>query len=328
MCMAVKISIAFFRKAEWIIFTTSARSSALKANSLRSLILAERGNLTPTHGRLADHCLAEPLAAGTMGIEELAAAAGVSIATVNRFTRRLGFESHADFRARAVADLHRLMTPDEKLEIEVECPREDMAIVMESLEAALFDLKRTVEVAEPAAWSAAAQAIRGADTVVFLGFGLSSYLVDLFADMIVGFCRAQVVLDGRGGHERVVRRTQSIGPRDLVVAVSLPRYSQATLDHVAQMRAQGAKVLVITDAETSPLLPLADIALVTVAQHPLLHASATPVVAIFEALRALLTARAQDPHLAAELTRRLKPHLYADPAPAAPSGSAAPRISA
>ena len=72
--------------------------------------------MTPMHGRIADYCLANPLAAGTMGIEELALAAAVSPATVNRFTRALGLDGFADFRALAVADIHRLMTPEEKLE--------------------------------------------------------------------------------------------------------------------------------------------------------------------------------------------------------------------
>lgn len=297
----------------------------LPATSLRSLILTERAGLTPTHGRLADFCLANPLAAGTMGIEELASAAGVSNATVNRFTRRIGFDGYAGFRSAAVADIHRLMSPEEKLVAEAEYHRSDMAIVVDSFEASLDDLRQTRDQLDPSAWAAAVSEILAAEQVVFIGFGVAALLADLFADRIAAFCRSQLILDGRGGQERVLRRAMAIGEGDLVVALTLPRYSQATLDHVAQMRSQGARILGITDAETSPLVPLCDIALLTVSQHPLLHASTVSVVAVFDALYALLTARAQDPLQAAELTRRLRPHLHIDPAPADPTAPAASR---
>jgi len=274
--------------------------------------MAERASMTPTQGRLADHCLAHPLAAGTMGIEELAAAADVSIATVSRFTRILGFDSHAEFRSCAVADIKRLMSPEEKLEEEKGSPREDLEIVRESLDAAIWDLQRATETLDEKSWTAAASAIRSASNVVFIGFGVSAFLVDLLADMVAAFCRAQTIVDGRGGHERIIRRTQFVGPEDLVVAIALPRYSRATIEHTEQMKSQGAKVLVITDVETSPLVSLADIALLTDAHHPLLHASVTPVVAVFEALRSILTARGQDPVVIAELSRRLRPYLHPD----------------
>ncbi len=293
--------------------------------SLKALILTVRDDMTPMHGRIADYCLANPLAAGTMGIEELAVAADVSSATVNRFTRALGLDGFADFRALAVADIHRLMTQEEKLEAQAGHPQTDITIVEDSFDAALFDLKRTRETLDAATWGAAVEAIRGAGRVVLIGFGLAAVLVDLLADMIAPYCRAQIVFDGRGGPERILRRSIGVGAGDLVIAVTLPRYSQATLDHVAQMRMQGAAVLGITDAETSPLTPLCDLKLLAVSQHPLLHASPTAVVAIFEALYALLAARTQNPREAAEVARRIRPHLHIDPTPADPTSIAASR---
>lgn len=293
--------------------------------SLKSLIQTRRIDMTPMHGRIADFCLANPLAAGTMGLEELAAAAEVSNATVNRFTRALGLDGFSDFRALAVADIHRLMSPEEKLEAQADHPQADIAIVEDSLDAALFGLKLTREALDAPSWALATEAIRSAERVFFIGFGISAVLVELLADMLAPFCRADIVIDGRGGHERIARRTIGIGTGDLVIAVTLPRYSQSILDHVGQMRAQGAKVLGITDAETSPLVPLCDVVLLAVSQHPLLHASPTAVVAVFEALFSLLTARGQNAGEAAELTRRIRPYLHISPASADPVVATAPR---
>lgn len=274
------------------------------------------------HRRIADFCLADPVSAGTRGIEDLAAAAGVSVATVTRFTRRLGLDGFSQFRAHAVADIQRLMSPEEKLEAQAGHRRDDREVVAGSLDAAIWNVERVREAIDPAIWNAAAAAVRRADRVVFVGFGLSAVLIALFADLLEPFCRSQVVLDGRGGPERIVRRSQTLGPGDLVVAVTLPRHSQATLDHAAEMRRQGVRVLGVTDAPGSPLEPLCDLVLAGPAEHPLLHASATAVVAVFEALTTLLTAQNGDALAAAELSRRVGPHLHlASDAPASRGGA-------
>jgi len=303
----MKNFIAFYRHNDRFIFMPPA----LAATSLRSLLQARRIEMTPKHARIADFCLANPLAAGTMGLEELAEATGVSFATVNRFARALGLEGFADFRALAVADIHRMMSPEEKLKAQAANPQADIAIVEASMDAALFGLNRTRQALDAPSWALATQAIRSADRVFVVGFGISAFLADLLADMIVPFCQSQIVIDGRGGHEHILRRTFGVRAGDVVIAITLPRYSQAVLDHVGQMRAQGAKVLGITDRETSPLVPLCDVVLLASSQHPLLHASPTAVVAVFEALASLLTARVQNAGDAAELSRRIRPYLHA-----------------
>jgi DNA-binding MurR/RpiR family transcriptional regulator len=277
------------------------------------------------HRRIADHCLADPLSAGTRGIEELASAAGVSVATVARFARRLGLDGFASFRAWAIVDIQRLMTPEEKLEARAAQPCDDREIIAASFEATTWNLERTRAANDAAAWCAAAAAIRRAERVVFVGFGLSAVLVGLLADMLEPFCRAQLVVDGRGGPERTVRRCLSLGAADLVVAVTLPRYSRATLEHVAEIRAQGARVLGVTDVAGSPLDPLCDVVLHAPAEHPLLHASATAVVAVFEVLTTLLTAHGRSPCEAAEFTLRIGPYIHQDPGPGAPAARIAPR---
>jgi DNA-binding MurR/RpiR family transcriptional regulator len=280
--------------------------------------------MPPMHRRLADHCLTNPLAAGTAGLEDLARAAGVSNATVNRFTRRLGLDGFAEFRAMAIADIHRLMSPEEKLEAQVDHPRDDIGVIEDSFDAAFSGLARTRAGIETRVWREAVEAITTAERVAFLGFGISTHLLDLFASMIAPFCRAQIVLDGRGGPERVVYRSLPIGRGDLVVAMTLPRYSRATIEHAAQISRQGARVLGITDAATSPLVPFCDLVLYADARHPLLHASPTAAVAVFESLAALLTARGRNLREAAELTRRIGQHLHLAPS-GEPQPSPAPR---
>ncbi len=285
--------------------------------SLMELIRSRRAGMTPLHGRVADFVTRHPLHAATLGIEGLAEAAEVSVATINRFVRALGLDGFAQFRALGMASF-RPLSPVEKLEAQAAGSAQDDELVAGSLDAVLANLRSARSVADASAYRRAADAVSAADRVVFLGLGLSTPLVGLLADMILPFCRAQLTLDGQGGQERMHRRAFHVGTGDLVIALTLPRYSQATLDHARSMRAQGATVVGITDALSSPLAPHADLLLLGPAEHPLLHASPTATVGVFEALTALLTARRQSAGDAAELSRRIAPHLHAMAEPSHP----------
>ncbi len=278
--------------------------------SLVDLIRSRRAGMTPLHGQVADFVTRHPLHAATMGIEGLAEAAEVSVATINRFVRALGLEGFAQFRALGLASF-RPLSPVEKLEAQAAASAQDDDLVAGSFHAVLANLKAGRAVADASVFRRAADAIAAAERVVFLGLGLSAPLAGLLADMILPFCRAQLILDGQGGQERMLRRTFAVGAGDLVIALSLPRYSQATIDHARAMRAQGATVIGITDALSSPLALHADLLLLAPAEHPLLHASPTAAVGVFEGICAILTARCQSAGDAAELSRRIAPHLHA-----------------
>lgn len=58
--------------------------------------------LTRSHRKVADYVLEHPLQVATLPIDELAALAGVSIATANRFARALDFDGYATFRAELI----------------------------------------------------------------------------------------------------------------------------------------------------------------------------------------------------------------------------------
>ena len=277
--------------------------------SLVDLVRAHRAGMTPLHGRVADFVLRHPLQAATMGIEDLAAAAEVSVATINRFVRGLGLEGFSHFRALAVASF-RPLSPVEKLEAQAAASGRDTDHVQASLDSGLANLRAARAVADADVFRQAAEAVSSADRVVFLGFGLSAPLVGLLADMLIPFCRAQMILDGQGGQERMIRRAFNVRAGDVVIALALPRYSLSTIELARGMRSQGARIIGITDSLSSPLALEADLLLLGPAEHPLLHASATALVALFEALVALLTARRQSAGDAAELTRRIAPFLH------------------
>src|SRR3712207_5583103 len=56
-----------------------------------------RQTLAPASGRVAEYVLANPWGVRGLAITDLAARAGVSVNTVNRLTRDLGYRGYRDF---------------------------------------------------------------------------------------------------------------------------------------------------------------------------------------------------------------------------------------
>lgn len=68
-------------------------------------------NLSKSHRKTANYVLSNLLHAATLPIDQLAIAAGISIATANRFAHALGFDSYPRFRAEVVSSLDAILTP-------------------------------------------------------------------------------------------------------------------------------------------------------------------------------------------------------------------------
>lgn len=277
-----------------------------------SVLAARRADLSPQHGKVADFVLGQPFRAAMMGIEQLAAAAGVSIATVNRFVRALGFAGYAAFRAASVQTFHGTMAPIEKLRGQKQRAAGAAQIMRESLRGIAANLARSEQLLDERACEAAAAAVLRARRVVIVALGIAAPTAQLAGDLLEPYCTALEVLDGRGGPERMVRRTMRVGRGDVFMALTIPRYSRRTIELTRTAQAQGARTIGLTDGPDSPIVPFCDVLLLAAAEHAVLHASCVGLVALAEGLAAVLAQRQQTVADAAELTRRILPHLFAD----------------
>ena len=279
---------------------------------LPKLIARERDALSRGHRQVADYVLAHPFHAATMGIEELAAAAAVSVATINRFTRRLGLAGFAQFRAEYLQIYRRTLAPVEKLKELEGQPDGAHEIMSRSLEGAAGNVGQARSLLNAADCEQAIDLILSAKRIIVVGVGISAALARFTIDMIGGYCPGIEVLDGTGGAGRMIRRVMLIGEDDLVIGISLPRYTRFTIDVLQQARDQGARILVFTDGPAAPAVPLGDVSLFSRAEHEVLHGSYASTVALIEGVAAVLTRRCQTADKARALTERLLPHLFID----------------
>jgi DNA-binding MurR/RpiR family transcriptional regulator len=103
------------------------------------------------------------------------------------------------------------------------------------------------------------------------------------------FGAASVLLDGPGGIATDTLRT--IGPADVLLAISVKPYTRQTLQAVRYAGKRGAQVIAVTDSEVSPLVSLAKQTLIIRTETPSFFHTMAPAFAAIECLTALVAAR-------------------------------------
>lgn len=288
----------------------SAQDSSIYDTSVMRRIASVAPDLPPALRKVADYLLRHPLKAATLTIEELAQATQTSPAAVNRLARAVDFGGYIGLKAALLATLHDLVSPVDKLKTQLEQRPAGQFGLQEQLDAAAANLAATGQNNPSAAFDAAASALANARRVYALGLGNSAYLAGLAATNLAPFCDA-LALGMDGGNENAAFRLVSITEKDVLLAISLPRYTIDTVQLARFARERGACVLAITDSPASPLCEVAQHVLYAPAEHPMLTSSFSAVLALVEALVSAVMTRNKDAvRLSAELTESVLGYLH------------------
>ena len=293
--------------------------SALGA-ALRNVLQQSKGS----NAAIADFLLRNPVRATAWGIEELAQHTGTSTATLSRFARTLGLGGYAALRA-GIADalqtaLQPVFHPVEKLKgaLERSAPgaTEGNPVVAESLQTSLENLRATAAGLDPRQLASIAARVLEAQTVYTLGFGLSAHLAALLSLDLQPFCKQVINVVEFGGTEVAAGRLMNIGPTDVLLSISFPRYAADAVTLTRYARDRGAHVVAITDSMASPLAAPAHAVLLALASHPVLSSSSAAAVLVIEALVTSLMVSGHDHVRQAEkLTEAISAYLVSDKPP-------------
>lgn len=261
-------------------------SRALKPTTdLANRIAQVYPSLSDGHRKAADFVLHSPLDSATMTIEGLAERSGTSTATVTRFVRALGYASYADFRAALSVALKVALAPVEALADARAAAGSVFATMATTLNGEAANLEEAIATLDEATVNRTIAALLKARRIFIVGYGASHHVGAFLEDGLALYLKADVVFAAsRGGPERATNHLLSAGPEDLVIAISLPRYSRATLELAKFAKQRDALLLAITDKPSSPLVALADMTLFAPARNNFLPNSPTAAFAVAEAL--------------------------------------------
>lgn len=282
--------------------------SALGQSLLRMLAEGSTSNRA-----IADYLLRNQVRVTALGIEELADACAVSTATISRFARDLGFKNYAAMRGAVAETLQSVLQPVEKLRSTIARRTAKASPALESLgyaEAALTATRRGVGGDEIDRIGAV---LTKARTVYVLGFGLSTFLAGTLAMHLQPFCRHVVEAAASGGTEVAASHLATITDKDVLVVISLPRYTLDAASLTRFARDAGATIVSITDSPASPLAELGHHVLYAHSTHPVLPSSSSAALAVIEALAvSLMTSNKANVAKAARHTQAIAAYLYGE----------------
>ncbi|WP_414475446.1 MurR/RpiR family transcriptional regulator [Microvirga sp. M2] len=265
-------------------------------------------SLTGAPRRAADFVLQNPLETATMTIEGFAERSGTSAATVTRFVRILGYGGYGEFRAALAEALRVAMAPIDSLAGAHSVEGSAFSTLVTVLKDQTANLNETISALDEEVSSRAMKALLEARRIFIVGSGASHHVAAHLEEGLALYLDANVTFaSSRGGPEQAIRHIMTIGGADeVMIAISIPRYSRGTVDLASLAKKRGATVLALTDAPSSPLVPIADMTLFAPARNRLLPNSPTAAFALADAI---ITAVARERPDAVETLKELSESL-------------------
>jgi DNA-binding MurR/RpiR family transcriptional regulator len=221
--------------------------------------------LRPVQRRIADYFLGADFEALDASIEEVAKKSGVSVASISRFCKKLGYESFGQFKITMSRDLK--YEPDTVLPIFRMDDDPDLSI-RKVFSEAITNLQATQGTVDFGAIKTAAARVMKSDVVYFFGLGGSGgvgYLGELLFTHIgkralsVSDAYAMIVSAGHANEKTVI------------IGLSHSGRTKSVVDAVKIGRGKGAFTAGVTNYASSPLSSAADLVLLTACHERRMH---------------------------------------------------------
>ena len=176
---------------------------------------------------------------------------GVSESTVVRFAVDLGFDGYPAMQKAMQEMVLTRLTSVQRMEV-ANTRLADQDVLTTVLHSDMEKLRLTAETVSRADFSAAVDAILGAQRIVVMGARSAAPLAS-FLGYYLRYMFPNVVTVTTSGNSEMFERIVDMGSKDVFIAFSFPRYSVTTAKGAEYCRANGATVIGITDSRLSPL---------------------------------------------------------------------------
>lgn len=225
--------------------------------SLIRLIHERHDAMSRTYQRIAVYLTQNPNDVAVRSVNAIAESQGIHASSFVRFAQSLGFSGFKELQG---VFQKRLATAAPGFQARVDALRGELDARAGSgsrtwlRDLALRDIASLEELLDQVTEEdveAAAALLETAETVYLLGQLRSAPVVELLRYVLTMLGKRSVLLDASGGLATHMART--MGPRDLLLAVSFRFYAVEVVNVVEEAHARGVPILAITDSTLSPL---------------------------------------------------------------------------
>ncbi len=189
--------------------------------------------------------------AAFMTASRLGSTVGVSESTVVRFASEIGYEGYPQLQRALQEMIRNRLTSVQRIEVtNDQIGTSD--VLSKVLNMDIEKIRRTLEETSREAFNGAVDDIISARRIYIMGVRSSSALA-VFLSTYFNYIFDNVALVDTSSTSELFEQILRIGPEDVFIAMSFPRYSKKTVSAAQYCHSRGAKVIAITDSQLSPV---------------------------------------------------------------------------
>ena len=195
--------------------------------------------------------------AAFMTAGKLGKTVGVSESTVVRFATELGYDGYPGMRKAMQEMVRSRLTSVQRIAVAKDM-LDGSNVLKYVMSSDIEKLQSTLEELDRGSFDAAVNAIEDAQHLYIVGMRSSAALASFMA-FYMNFLIENVRLIHDTTANEVYEQIMHIGPGDVYIGISYPRYSSSSLKAMEFAKRRGATVIALTDNGNSPFARISDI---------------------------------------------------------------------
>lgn len=229
------------------------------AKSILHIIENSMDGFSKGQKRIAAYILENYDKAAFMTASRLGKLADVSESTVVRFASELGYEGYPEMQRALQEMIRSRLTSTQRIQASGDLfQRQDLlpAVIQSDID----KLRQMISKANQAEFDRVVDQIMNCRHIYIMGVRSSSFVAG-YLNFYMHLLTGKVTLVQSNAAGEIFEQLLRIGPEDVMLAISFPRYSKITMNTAKFAKDRGASIIAITDHERSPVCQMADAAL-------------------------------------------------------------------
>ena len=266
----------------------------MRGQSLQERVSHHYPDLSPRLQRAADFVVTHPLDVATRSLRQIASASAVAPPTLSRLARALSCESYQELRDLCRLEVtRREISLAEKAEalggLDEQQPGTRGAFLMAQARSSMSNITTLLETVDLSELADAADILASSRRVLLIG-SMSGAAFMTYMNYVASIAADNwMLLDAASSTSAPA--LLSVNSKDSVLVLSHRPYSRQTVEAAKVAHQAGARVIAVTDAASSPLLPLAEKSFLVSADSPQFFPSHVATLVLLEAILGMVVRR-------------------------------------
>ncbi len=227
---------------------------------LMKRIEEKRSDFSKGQRRIAEFIMQHYDRAAYMTAHRLGDTCGVSESTVVRFATELGYNGYPHMQQELREIAHTRLNSVQRLELTWE-RMQGQSMYKGVMENDIEKIRGTMDTVQGEVFDRAVDMIISARRIYIIGMRTSSFLAGFLGFYFKLLFSNVTVVGGQPGEGDIFESLFRIGPEDIIIGISFPRYSKRTMRGLRFAKDRGAGVIAITDCASSPIAAVGDCSL-------------------------------------------------------------------